>query len=278
MAANVLPADRNLIAKAQERFDNLIKPVGSLAKLEEMATRYAAIYGSADKNDVNYPQKTLLMWTADPAQAAAYMQGGKQASVLADNAGINAQTFLVTAESIEEALLEGALLVKEAASLQNGQQVLAFGCADAVSEYQLNGDADGYEFLKQLDSTAIAAMAGGILQAAALKVPVMLDGAATVLAAMAAVKYNAAAKDYLFAGHVSAEPGMEDLLKAIGLAAPLRLDIKICRGEGSVLALSLLDAGLKAYKEMETFAEAGVHVEVKEFSHAEELKGKQGAK
>ena len=277
-AANVLSADRNLIAKAQERFDNLIKPVGSLAKLEEMATRYAAIYGSADKNDVNYPQKTLLVWTGDPAQAAAYMQGGKQASVLAANAGINAQTFLVTAESIEEALLEGALLVKEAASLQNGQQVLAFGCADAVPEYQLNADADGYEFLQQLGSVAIAAMAGGILQAAALKVPVMLDGAATVLAAMAAVKYNAAAKDYLFAGHVSAEPGMEDLLKTIGLTAPLRLDIKICRGEGAVLALSLLDAGLKAYKEMETFAEAGVHVEVKEFSHAEELKGKQGAK
>ena len=278
LAANVLPADRNLIAKAQERFDNLIKPVGSLAKLEEMATRYAAIYGSADKNDVNYPQKTLLVWTADPAQAAAYMQGGKQASVLAANAGINAQTFLVTAESIEEALLEGALLVKEAASLQSGQQVLAFGCADDVPEYQLNADADGYEFLQPLGSMAIAAMAGGILQAAALKVPVMLDGAATVLAAMAAVKYNAAAKDYLFAGHVSAEPGMEDLLKAIGLAAPLRLDIKICRGEGAVLALSLLDAGLKAYNEMETFTEAGVHVEVKEFSHAEELKGKQGAK
>ena len=278
MAANVLPADRNLIAKAQERFDNLIKPVGSLAKLEEMATRYAAIYGSADKNDVNYPQKTLLVWTADPAQAAAYMQGGKQASVLAANAGINAQTFLVTAESIEEALLEGALLVKEAASMQSGQQVLAFGCADAVPEYQLNADATGYEFLQQLGSMAIAAMAGGILQAAALKVPVMLDGAATVLAAIAAVKYNAAAKDYLFAGHVSAEPGMEDLLKNIGLAAPLRLDMKICRGEGAVLALSLLDAGLKAYKEMETFAEAGVHVEVKEFSHAEELKGKQGAK
>ena len=278
LAANVLPADRNLIAKAQERFDNLIKPVGSLAKLEEMATRYAAIYGSADKNDVNYPQKTLLVWTADPAQAAAYMQGGKQASVLAANAGINAQTFLVTAESIEEALLEGALLVKEAASLQSGQQVLAFGCADDVPEYKLNDDADGYEFLQQLGNMAIAAMAGGILQAAALKVPVMLDGAATVLAAMAAVKYNAAAKDYLFAGHVSAEPGMEDLLKNIGLTAPLRLDIKICRGEGAVLALSLLDAGLKAYKEMETFAEAGVHVEVKEFSHAEELKGKQGAK
>ena len=107
----------------------------------------------------------------------------------------------------------------------------------------------------------------------------MLDGAATCLAALAAVKYNAAAADYIFAGHVSAEAGMEELLQKLGLSAPLRLDIKICRGEGAILALSLLDAGIKAYKEMETFAEAGVHVEVKEFSHAEEIKaGKQGAK
>lgn len=281
LAGNVQPVDRALIAKAQERFDNLIKPVGSLAKLEEMATRYAAIYGSADKNDVNFPQKTLLVWTAEPEQAAVYMQDGKAACVLADNAQIARQSFLVTAETTEEALLEGALLVKEAASLQNGQQVLAFGCADSnVPEYKLpGGDFTGYEFLEKLGSKSIAAMAGGILQAAALKVPVMLDGAATALAALAAVKYNAAVKDYLFAGHVSAEPGMEELLSAIGLGAPLRLDIKLCRGDGAVLALSLLDAGIKAYKEMETFDEAGVHAEFKEFSHAEAIKtGKQGAK
>lgn len=280
LAGTVQPLDKTLVAKAQERFDNLIKPVGSLAKLEEMTTRYAAIYGSADKNDVNYPHKTLLVWTDEPAIAAEYMQGGKTVCVLAENSQINTQTLLVTAENIEEALLEGALLVKEAAGANGGQQVLAFGCADEkVPVYTIEKFAEnGYEFLQQLDSKTIAAMAGGILQAAALKVPVMLDGAATCFAALAAVKYNAAVKGYLLAGHVSAEPAMENLLKTIGLAAPLRLDVKVCRGEGAVLALSLLDAGIKAYKEMETFAEAGVHVEVKEFSHAEELKGKQEAK
>ncbi len=274
LAGNIQPVDEMLVAKAQERFDNLIKPVGSLAKLEEMTTRYAAIYGSADKNDVKYPQKSLLLWTDDAEQAAAYMQGHRANCVLAQNSGVEVKTFLVTAPDIEEALLEGALLVKEAASLNGGQQVLAFGCADAgVPEYNLSADnTDGYAFLQQLGSKTIAAMAGGILQAAALKVPVMLDGAAVCLAAMAAVKYNAAVKGYVFAGHVSAEPEMEKLLDNIGLAAPLRLDIKICRGEGAVLALSLLDAGIKAYKEMETFAEAGVHVEVKEFSHAEVIK------
>lgn len=281
LAGTVQPVDKALIAKAQERFDNLIKPVGSLAKLEEMTTRYAAIYGSADKNDVKFPQKTLLLWTAGAVQAAACMQEKEPVCVLAKNSGIGCRTFLVTGETTEEALLEGALLVKEAASLNAGQQVLAFGSADsevpAYSEKVLA--ADGYNFLEELGSKTIAAMAGGILQAAALKVPVMLDGAATCLAALAAVKYNANVKPYIFAGHVSAEAGMEALLAQLELDAPLRLDIKICRGEGAVMALSLLDAGIKAYKEMETFAEAGVHVEVKEFSHAEEIKaGKQGAK
>lgn len=280
LAAAVQPIDRTLAAKAQERFDNLIKPVGSLAKLEEMTTRYAAIYGSADKNDVKFPQKTLLLWTADAGCAAEYMQGKKPVCVLAQNSGIGYQTFLVTAESTEDALLEGALLVKEAAPQNAGQQVLAFGCVDGeVPTYNIEASAEsGYEFLRQLGSRTIAAMAGGILQAAALRVPVMLDGAAVCLAALAAVKYNQNVTPYLFAGHVSAEPGMATLLEQLGLAAPLKLDIKICRGESAVLALSLMDAGIKAYKEMETFAEAGVHAEFKEFSHAEEIKaGKQGA-
>lgn len=277
MAAAVQPVDKTLIAKAQERFDNLIKPVGSLAKLEEMATRYAAIGGSADKNKVEYPAKSMLLWTAAAEKAVKLMQGGAQANILAQNAGAAQQTFLVTAEGMEEALLEGALLVKEAVSAQGGRQVLAFGCADAAPEFTAAA-ADGYGFLQALGSVSIAAMAGGILQAAALKTPVMLDGAATCLAALAAVRYNEAVRDYLFAGHVSAEAGMEALLEQLGLAAPLRLDVQLCCGEGAVLALSLLDAGIKAYKEMETFAEAGVHAEMKEFSHAEAVKAaKQGA-
>ena len=93
LAGTVQPVDKTIAAKAQERFDNLIKPVGSLAKLEEMATRYAAIYGSADKNDVNYPDKTVLFWTDDARTAAEYMQGTKPACVLAENSGVKSQTF-----------------------------------------------------------------------------------------------------------------------------------------------------------------------------------------
>lgn len=53
----IKPIDRQKVEEAQNRFDNLIKPVGSLAKLEAMVSRYAGIVGSADKKSVQYPKK-----------------------------------------------------------------------------------------------------------------------------------------------------------------------------------------------------------------------------
>lgn len=47
-------------------------------------------------------------------------------------------------------------------------------------------------------------------------------------------------------------------------------------GEGAAVCFTLFNAGIKAYKEMETFEEAGVHAEMKEFSLAEQ--SKKGAK
>ena len=101
----------------------------------------------------------------------------------------------------------------------------------------------------------------------------MLDG---IVTCKAAAKLRAFCPDvlkYCF-GRVSDEAGAEEALDALGLSAPLRLNITGCAGEGAAVAFTLFNAGIKAYKEMETFAEAGVHTEVKEFSLAEQIKGK----
>ena len=132
----------------------------------------------------------------------------------------------------------------------------------------------GIEFLQKLNDPVITAMTGAVLQAAACKVPVMLDGIATCLAAVGACKLAPVVLEYCMAGHVSAEPGMEKLLNWLELSAPLKLDINSGAGEGAVLAFTLFDAGIKAYNEMETFAEAGVHAEVEEFAHSVQVKGK----
>lgn len=271
------PIDQEAGEQAQTRFDDLIKPVGSLAKLEAMVAHYAGIIGSAAKKDVQYPKKALLLWSTDAPAIAEAMHQEQPVTLLAREAKAETYPLLIIGTDLEETLAEGALLTKEYLDNQK-LQMLAFGAlgtyaVDSRTEKLLLLD-DGLEFLQALNDSAITAMAGGILQVAASKCPVMLDGVATCLAAIAAGKLAPLALEYCLAGHVSAEPGMEKLLAHLKLSAPLRLDIQSGDGTGAVLAFTLFDAGIKAYNEMETFAEAGVHAEMQEFSQAAQIKGK----
>lgn len=272
----IKPIDRQKVDAAQNRFDNLIKPVGSLAKLEEMVARYAGIIGSADKKSVQYPKKALLLWSIDAQAVTKAMQGELPVVLLAREAKAEVYPLLITAENLAEALEEGAILTKEYITCDK-LQMLTLGSPEKYSvpeQTEAFLQLEGIEFLQKLNDPVITAMAGAILQAAACKVPVMLDGIATCLAAIGACKLAPVVLEYCMAGHLSAEPGMEKLLNWLKLSAPLRLDINSGAGEGAVLAFTLFDAGIKAYNEMETFAEAGVHAEMEEFAHSVQVKGK----
>jgi len=256
LISQITPINEECVAEAQKRFDNLIKPVGSLAKLEEMTSRYAGIICKTDKNEIDYPKRKVIIWgSIDNAnEAEKILNDATPVNVLAAKTGAETIPLLVLAESEEGAMVEGAMLVSEYVK-KEGLGLLGFG---ALCD----------------DPLVIAAMAGGILQAAALKVGVMLDGVVTCKAVLKAKELAPDVARYCFAGHVSDEEGAEEALEALELSAPLRLNITSCAGEGAAVAFTLFDAGIKAYKEMETFAEAGVHVEVKEFSLAEQIKGK----
>ena len=255
----IAPTDKECAQLAQARFDALIKPVGSLAQLEKMTAKYAGIVGKYNKHELEYPKRELLVWCGieQAEQAGKIMQAEWPVNVLAAETGAKTQALLVTAETEADALEEGATLVQESIH-ERGLGLLGFGCLASLD----NVDNDMVQ----------AAMVGGILQAAAMGVGVLLDGVATLKAAQKAQELAPAVLDYCFAGHVSAEEGAEELLQELGLVAPLRLDIPDGAGEGAALCFTLLDAGIKSYKEMETFEEASVHAEVKEFSLAEQEK------
>ncbi|MGM9569995.1 MAG: nicotinate-nucleotide--dimethylbenzimidazole phosphoribosyltransferase [Phascolarctobacterium sp.] len=252
----IVPGNSECAKLAQARFDALIKPVGSLAQLEKMTAKYAGIVEKYNKLELEYPKRELLVWCgiAEAEQATKIMEAKMPVNVLAAETGARTQALLVTAESVEDALEEGATLVQEIIH-EKALGLLGFGCL---------ADAE--------DNMVIAAMTGGILQAAAMRVGVMLDGLATLKAVQKAAELAPAVLDYCFAGHVSTEAGVEELLKELHLVAPLRLNIPDGAGEGAALCFTLLDGGIKAYKEMETFEEASVHAEVKEFSLAEQEK------
>lgn len=255
----IVPADKTCIKLAQARFDALIKPVGSLAQLEKMTSRYAGIIGAYDKEDVNYPKRDLLVWCDinEAKQAEEIMHAQWPVNVLAAETGARAIALVVTSDNEADALEEGATLVQELI-IENGLELIGFGCIADVENKLVR-----------------AAMTGGMLMAAAMKKGVMLDGVATCLAAQEAVNMANSSIDYFFAGHVSLEPGAEEILEKLGLTAPLRLNIPDGAGEGAAICFTLFNAGIKAYKEMETFEEAGVHVEMKEFSLAEQEKKEQ---
>ena len=144
----ITPINEECVALAQKRFDNLIKPVGSLAKLEEMTTRYAGIIGKTDKNDIDYPKRKVLIWGSieNTLEAEKILHGTTPVNVLSAETGAEAIPLLVMAEDEEEAMFEGAALVNEYVK-KEGLGLLGFGALCVMTEL------------------VVAAMAGGILQA-----------------------------------------------------------------------------------------------------------------
>lgn len=118
--------------------------------------------------------------------------------------------------------------------------------------------SDPLDVLAKLGGFEIAGLTGAILQAAALRLPVLLDGFIAGAAALVAVGVCPAARDYLIAAHRSAEPGHRIVLERLGLAPLLDLDLRLGEGTGAALAMPLVDAACAVLDEMATFGEAGV--------------------
>ncbi len=103
-----------------------------------------------------------------------------------------------------------------------------------------------------------AALAGFILGAAALRVPVILDGVIAGAAALAAVALAPDAIAACFAGHRSAEPGHAITLSYLGLRPLVDLGLRLGEGTGAVLALPLVQSAARALRDVATFDSAGV--------------------
>ncbi|MDI6854723.1 MAG: nicotinate-nucleotide--dimethylbenzimidazole phosphoribosyltransferase [Deltaproteobacteria bacterium] len=112
--------------------------------------------------------------------------------------------------------------------------------------------------LASVGGLEIAGIAGLILGAAAAGRPLLLDGLIATAGALVAARLAPAVTDYLIAAHRSVEPGHQIMLDSLGLSPLLNLQMRLGEGTGAVLGLGLLEAGLKIYREMATFADAGV--------------------
>jgi nicotinate-nucleotide--dimethylbenzimidazole phosphoribosyltransferase len=103
-----------------------------------------------------------------------------------------------------------------------------------------------------------AALTGYLLGAAALRVPVVLDGVIACAAALAAAAFCPDAVGYMIAGHRSTEPGASRALTALGLRPVLDLGLRLGEGSGAVLALPIVQAAARVLRDVATFDSAGV--------------------
>lgn len=277
LVLNIKPLDRGAINEARNHFDNLIKPKGSLAKLEDMVCLYIGANGEADPVKLEYPKKAISLWASEQDQSfLEKMYAGKEplnflakqakSEVLIAELGCRQDDS--TVDKMIDALLKG-IDTTEKNIMSNGYQLFSVALPGRYYlpvEWSKIKNEEPYAILRYFNDVRLSAAVGAILTSAYLQIPIMLDGLASTLAAFIAAKIAPMSLEYCIASNITTEEGQEDLVKELGLSAVLCLQISQGQGEGTALAFTLLDAGIKAYKEMETFAQAGVHSELEEFS------------
>lgn len=117
---------------------------------------------------------------------------------------------------------------------------------------------DAIDVLSKVGGAEIGGIAGLILGAASNRIPVVIDGFISTAGALIAYCIEPKVKDYIFAAHNSVEIGHKAMLDKMGLMPILDLNLRLGEGTGAALAMLMIEAGLKIYKEMATFGEAGV--------------------
>jgi nicotinate-nucleotide--dimethylbenzimidazole phosphoribosyltransferase len=99
--------------------------------------------------------------------------------------------------------------------------------------------------LSALGGPEFCLLAGVVLGAAERQAVVVLDGLATSVAALVAVRLEPGAAAYLIAGQRSRERAHEAVLDHLGLEPLLDLRLRAGEGVGAALAASLVLAGLR---------------------------------
>jgi nicotinate-nucleotide--dimethylbenzimidazole phosphoribosyltransferase len=118
--------------------------------------------------------------------------------------------------------------------------------------------ADGLDVLAKVGGFEIGGIAGVILAGAYHRRALVVDGFISSAGALIAHALCPTVKDYLLAGHCSAEAGHRIMLKHLGLEPILDLGMRLGEGTGAALAMGVIESAVRMFKEVLTFEEAGV--------------------
>lgn len=117
---------------------------------------------------------------------------------------------------------------------------------------------DIIDVISKVGGFDIAAMTGAFLGAAYYKIPVVIDGFISVVAALCSYRLNKICREYMFTSHNSKEIGFKVAMKELNLSPILDLQMGLGEGSGCPLAFSIIDSACAIMNNMATFKEAEI--------------------
>lgn len=129
---------------------------------------------------------------------------------------------------------------------------------------------DPVDIISKVGGYDIGGMVGVFLGAAYYKVPVVIDGFISVVAALLAYRLNPTSKEYFIPSHKSQEIGYNLAMEELGLEPILNLGMRLGEGSGCPIAFSVVEFALSMMNNMATFEEGQI-----DDSYIEEVRGEE---
>jgi len=117
---------------------------------------------------------------------------------------------------------------------------------------------DPVDILSKVGGFEIAAMAGAFLGGAVHRVPIVMDGVISAVAALAAVRIRPDVREFILPSHMSREPAMIRILNELDMHPIIHGNMALGEGTGAVALLPLLDMAMKIYDGPHTFDDLGM--------------------
>ena len=126
----------------------------------------------------------------------------------------------------------------------------------AMDNYR--GDGSPRDLIRWFGGFEMVMAVGAMLQAAALRMVILVDGFIMTNCILAASKLYPEVLDYAVFGHCGDESGHRKVLDALGAKPLLSLGLRLGEGTGAICAYPIVDSAVRMINQMDTFSGADI--------------------
>jgi len=170
---------------------------------------------------------------------------------IANTTTSSAVLYAFTKESLDIIVGRGAGLSDEGLNLKKSV------VKNAVELNNPNPN-DSIDVIAKVGGYDIAGLTGCYLAAAARRVPILIDGFISGVAAVCAMKINKDALGFMIPSHGTAEPGGALVTKVLGIEPIMIMNMRLGEGTGCALGFNIVEAAIAMMNNMGTFGDIGM--------------------